>query len=388
MGQERIHSISALDASIARVLSRVACRHPAQPAASIRRCRATWKSILCGSIILAVLGSGPTWADQCGDTAGPNRTRIACACGDEVVTSTRLRPRDPVVDADCESNGLVIGENDITLDCRGLVISGSPNWAGVVVSVKQNATVRRCQVTGFSSGIDLTRSDGLTIERNNVYRNDNGITVGARLSNSKIFGNRIADNGNEGIVLQISEDNIVKDNEIFGNQGDGIELFGSNRNQLTANLFVENGGNAIVLGSDNLPSNANVIKANFLSRNNGRGDDGQGIADCGNCNENEYLFNIVDRTSEGPGMLIRGSVGVIAGNRGTRNDGSGLLATGQGKTLTGNVFNNNGGDGICAVTGNTDGGGNRGRANQGADVLFDAATCPSALGAFPAASGR
>jgi hypothetical protein len=138
-----------------------------------------WKSMLCRSITLALLGSGPTWADDCGDTAGPTSTRIVCACGDVVVTSTTLRPRDPVVDAGCEMNGLVIGEDDITLDCRGLVISGSPAGAGVVVSVKQNATVRHCQVTGFSSGIDLTRSDSLIIESNNVYLNANGITVGA-----------------------------------------------------------------------------------------------------------------------------------------------------------------------------------------------------------------
>ena len=80
-----------------------------------------------GIILKMIIGVGflffgtisGAWAANCGDSAGPRGSRIPCACGDRVVTNTKLVKSDPVVDAACPENGLTIGSNNIILDCRG-----------------------------------------------------------------------------------------------------------------------------------------------------------------------------------------------------------------------------------------------------------------------------
>src|SRR5262245_64898779 len=101
-------------------------------------------------VTFVTLAAGaPAWAAQnCGDTAAAG-ARVACACGDTVITSTSLKAGDPVVNAVCPGIGLTIGADDIVLNCNSRQVSGDPSGNGIALIGRTGVTVRGCELTGF-----------------------------------------------------------------------------------------------------------------------------------------------------------------------------------------------------------------------------------------------
>src|SRR5262245_38931864 len=164
--------------------------------------------------LLAPISGFPAWAADCGDRAGAGGTRVACACGDTVITTTALKAGDPVVTTPCPGVGLHIGADHVTLNCSGRQITGAPGEAGIQLVERTGVTVRGCAIAGFTRGLGLLESSGNTLLSNTVTH------------------------AVVGIVLEGgSDDNVVRSNRVVGPVIDAINLLDANRNVIVSNTL-------------------------------------------------------------------------------------------------------------------------------------------------------
>lgn len=117
--------------------------------------------------LLATLHANPTFAGDCGDDVGG--VRIACACGDTVVSDTVLRATDPVLRMRCPGNGLVISAGrlaeTLVLDLAGLALVGSGTGVGIDIDRGGNEGAaivggrdgRHGEVVAFNVGVRARR---------------------------------------------------------------------------------------------------------------------------------------------------------------------------------------------------------------------------------------
>jgi parallel beta-helix repeat protein len=307
------------------------------------------------------------WAADCGDTAGAGGARVACTCGDTVVTNTTLRADDPVVNALCFLDGLKIGVDGITLNCNGREIRGNPFEEGIFLRGRTGVTVRACKIKSFYSGIYLVES-----------------------SDNVLLSNTIAPAWSYGIVLdEFSSRNLVKSNRVVSPAASGIYLgFGANGNRIITNSL--DGGNVHPLstGIEFQGGTDNTIKGNRVSGfgrcgielvagadgntviENRSSESGFGICISGSA---DTVSRNTTSSNRNGGLEIKGDDNIVDGNRGESNGLNGLTVSGSDSTVRGNTFNNNVDWGICVSSGNTDGGMNRGRGNGVGDVSFN---CP------------
>lgn len=270
-----------------------------------------WQGLLlglCGAVLATVSLAGAGEAASCGDTAGPSRSRVPCACGDTVVTHTRLRATDPVVTTPCTASdeALTIGVDHITLDCRGLTISGNAPTLGLtiesafrgILSTRTGVTIQNCTVQFVIDGIEVNGSRHRIL--NNITRGTvGGIVVDG--NDNRIEGNRSEEAAAEGITVLGGVRNLVNKNTAI-HCFDGFVIVGS-RGWVTYNVATENQRTGILVDADD-----NVLLGNLAKRN------GDG---------------------EGP------------------QSGEGFLVDGHGNTLIGNYANDNDAKGFCVVPGNT-----------------------------------
>ncbi len=120
-------------------------------------------------------------AGLCGDDV--EGARVACSCGDTVVSDTTLRPSDPVTRERCPMDGLFVraaaGAESIVLDLAGLSISGAGIGSGIRVlaggdagAVVTGGADGGAEVSGFSTGIsghgrkDVQELSGISARNN------------------------------------------------------------------------------------------------------------------------------------------------------------------------------------------------------------------------------
>lgn len=278
-------------------------------------------AVLLGLVLSMTISGSPAWAADCGDTAGPSGERVPCACGDDVVTDTALRPSDPVVSTDpsdfCSGTALFMFVPDITLDCKGLTLRGDLSDDGIYVGA-WGTTVKGCVITEFAGFA--------------------GIHVDA--GNTALLNNKLIANAEAGISFHFETGNRAERNQAHGNGCWGLTIdFDNDDSVARQNRANGNGCGGILVDSG---STGNVLSANITDAN------------------------------VSPGILVEESGNTLETNRGKDNSGDGITVTVPGNTLRNNVEDTNGGHGICAVAGNTDAGGNRGTGNATPpDVDFD-----------------
>ena len=202
-------------------------------------------------------------------------------CGDTIIDDT-------VLDSnliDCPGDGIIIGADNIKLDCDGHTIAGPSSGNGIDLRTRTHVTIRNCSVTNFRFGFILIASDGNTLVRNAASNNTiNGFEI------SSSSGNTLVDNtalGNaNGYVLRTSFDNILKrntasigsngffltasssgntleNNTADGNNFEGYILVNSDGNLLEENVSSGNGSQGIRFFN----SNDNILKRNDVSGN-------------------------------------------------------------------------------------------------------------------------
>lgn len=314
-----------------------------------------------------VLAGTQGWAVECltvesvcGDTAGPDGTDIPCECGDKVVTNTKLTGSDPVVsknpDDICHGTALCIGADDITLDCKDLVLRG-PGYgynAGVDLYDHSGVTIKKCKIQGFTVGIDA------------------GSGFGAASANS-MLSNQLTNNGT-GIEVSHSTANTVNNNDASGNEGDGIAFDNVTASTFDNNKTLNNGEDGIhgYVSSNNVISNnrseGNSYNGLFLEYSSINAVTGNQLNDNDDGLDVEGSNNVIsgNRTSENyeDGIDVEGDNNVLDSNNGNNNGENGIeVETGSGNVVLKNTFNKNGEHGICVVSGNVNAGGNKGSNN-------------------------
>jgi len=206
-------------------------------------------------------------ASPCGDDV--EGLRVACRCGDTVVSDTRIRADDPVVTERCSLDGLLVraGEyaESITLDLGGHEIRGS--GAGFGVRVVHGGTDgahlvgassgKRGAIVGFGIGLATVKTDGLARIAHLELRGNTD--EGARLA---IAGTVLEDvvaegNGRDGFSVRGSGGRFAGV-EATGNGENGLRLFADNAAvNVTANGNARSG--IIVDGMDNELEGAEAV---------------------------------------------------------------------------------------------------------------------------------
>jgi parallel beta-helix repeat protein len=352
-------------------------------------------------LLTGVLAAAVVWLGSGASAQAAKAVHVDC--GDTITADTRLA-NDLL---DCPGIGVVIGADDITLDLNGHTIDGDGladvegvsnighdgvaieggsirdfvegvavlfaadnsvrdlslshlRHVGVFVSGSTNIRVAKTSSVDVAfSGIFVTRSQDIDVERNVVRQSGGGIA--ARLSNRvRITDNIASDNENEGILLfDDSAEADIERNAASGNAA-GI-VVAADRNVLRHNRVFANGDNIVLDGGSD-----NVVSANRVLDALGFPDDpesGFGILVIGG-DHNRLEGNRVERAAH-DGILVESSAADTLLERNTADDNGddGIDVDNAATTLAGNTTDRNGDLGIEAVPGVTDGGNNRARGN-------------------------
>lgn len=163
---------------------------------------------------LALTAIEPANAGRCGDDV--NGRRVACGCGDTVVSDTVLRPGDPVVQTRCPLDGLLVradlDASSIRLDLAGLTLRGSGVASGI--DVKYGGT-DGAQIVGAPPGQHGV-IEGFGIGLANARRE-----AIARASRLELRGNKY-----DGARLSIAG-TVLEDIVAHANRRDGLYVRGT-----------------------------------------------------------------------------------------------------------------------------------------------------------------
>ena len=155
----------------------------------------------------------------------------------------------------CNPVGIIMGADDITLDCNGHVIDGDSDFpVGVVINAFTQTTIKNCIFDQIHTGVSLSYADNNLVEQNvftngnvgvlvdsseNVQLSENiftGNLIGAHISmedrgKAIVIKNRFVSNTVYGIIVDI----LGSSNESNGSHGTNI---------FYENVFLNNGINA------------------------------------------------------------------------------------------------------------------------------------------------
>jgi len=189
-------------------------------------------SALSAMLALSIACPSGAQAASCGDDVGG--LRIACACGDDVVSDTVLAASDPVVSESCSGDGLVVfvpKESDgITLNLGGRSIVG--RGTGVGIRVVRGGRVGSTILGGGEDG-----------RRAEVAHFRTGITAHGRNDLVALVGVDVHDNRSDGLRLHTSGVRI-EDVRSDGNGRDGLSLFG-HANEVTGVVAERNSSEGV-----------------------------------------------------------------------------------------------------------------------------------------------
>jgi len=234
---------------------------------------------------------------------------VTATCGTSVVADLKLGN-----DLFCAGDALIVNADGVTVDLNGHTLSGSGSGVGVTVRARQNVTIHGGTIRDFTTGIFVANSNGVLIKDN------------------RLTGNR------EGVFLNGSSDNVVKENEAWQNQLRGIMLRPtlsgtmSTRNLVKENVLRENPSGILVFGQP-----GNTFKENRISGSSFAAIDLTGPGASGNFFKENVLETSAAGISFGPGWTGN----VFVENRLLRNS-CGMRGTTTGNTFTGNQLIGNG----------------------------------------------
>ncbi len=276
--------------------------------------RMSWKfsaSLLSTAIVSLVLFVGFNLAEA-----------SDVACGDTIMGNTTLHQNLN----DCGEVGLIIGADDIVLDCAGHTINGTgiDESNGVRLSDRSGVTVKNCNVVNFFDGFRLNFSDA-NILADNTARGS--VRIGFLLISSdlnNLTGNSAVTNAGGGYILGDGSDNNTVTNNTANKNSD--TAFGVNDSS-DHNVFIYNTANSNVGGWDMINSEHNILIWN-TSNHNSTG--GFGLNGASN---NYFNGNTVNHNG-GPGfhLFFVSEGNIFTGNRACHNFFEDLLDVGTGTT--------------------------------------------------------
>jgi parallel beta-helix repeat protein len=242
------------------------------------------------------------------------------------------------------STGTVVEDNEFSLNSGASLLLRDAN---------DNLVEDNDVLGGGDLGIGLERASGNTLVDNDVAEtSDGGIELRDGSHANRIEDNDLSASGDTGIMVDSSDrneliantarlmsdsgitlvsanDGVVAANDLRGSTG-GLQMDGSSRNRVEANMASDSSGIGIELGGD---SYGNLVVFNRALDNGAAG------------------IYLADEALTAPGNFV-------AHNVASRNGSDGIVLAKGGHVLAGNVARGNGGWGILAAPGTIDGGRN------------------------------
>lgn len=320
-------------------------------------------------------------------------------CGETITKDTKL-DNDLI---GCQSDGIVIGANNVTLDLNGHIISGTGSGAGVLSAPfgfyvpvgYDNVTIENGEIRGFNAGVAVASASHAVVRRLKViityfrppYEYPHGGIFLADGTHDSVVEHSYVRGLYDGISTSQSHDNVIRNNVVVGggivaslsdvvhnvvspDPADQASTIGINADEsLIAHNTVSGrfwgiqgsgkvlhnrvSGNTlgiqtffrtvvahnIVEGSREIGITAEGLS--IVSDNIAEGNGGRGI---------QVGTNDPDTIIEAPGL--------VSGNTASHNGSDGIYAL-SGTTVRKNTADNNGGYGIAGEAEVIDGGGNR-----------------------------
>jgi parallel beta-helix repeat protein len=182
-----------------------------------------------------------------------------CTCDTTITTSTTLTTDL----TGCSGNGLIIGADDVILDCAGYSITGSGFSNGVYLEGRANITIINCTISNFEYGINLNFSNISMITNNTINSNMAGVFITG--SSNTIDSNMITENFAFDLFTQDMCDSIVTNNTGSGERpilyyNDSVNLQDQTVSELIlCNADNSNITNVTIEGSASLQNNGFVV---------------------------------------------------------------------------------------------------------------------------------
>lgn len=222
------------------------------------------------ALALVVASAVPAAAiRRCGDDV--DGRRVTCRCGDVLVSSRTLTPKDRVTRGRCPMNGLVVSApGPVTLALGGRTVAGEGQGIGILVLRGTVTLMGPGDVVGFGTGVQARSPNTL----------------------AAIVGVRVADNRGDGVVAS-GENYAIQGTVAERNGRDGFALWGG--------PFAVDGSRA----SDNGRYGFDVMAMGVLL-GGGLGNEATGNADSG--------------------FWLHGEMYQMVGARASRNRGQGVMA--------------------------------------------------------------
>jgi len=212
------------------------------------------RALIAGGLLclVSLVAARPVLAAECGDRV--RGSRVACACGDVVVTDTTLRPGDPVVSGRCSLDGLILRaaalSESLTLDMAGLAIIGNGEGIGLRVDGGGNDGARivsgveaRGEIVGFGTGVMSPSLAGLARIENIAVKGSRRDGLRLRASGVLLIDVSTTDNGGDGIELSGQGGRLV-DVDASGNRQVGMRV--RTRGTVVGGRAVANGKHGII----------------------------------------------------------------------------------------------------------------------------------------------
>src|SRR4051794_22220946 len=198
---------------------------------------------------------------SCIAVSAPAAHAAGPACGSVVTKSTTLRADL----ANCPANGLVIGADNLTLDLGGHTIDGNgttEDAAGVRLAGHHGVTVQGGTLRDFDYGVLLDGADANVVPRVTATHN---FARGIQLQEGS-GGNRgefvaATGNGLAGIVVSLSDHNVIAHATGSGNTFNGVTVAGSSGTRVLDGTFAGNTTGIAVVGG----SSGSTVAGNAVS---------------------------------------------------------------------------------------------------------------------------
>ncbi len=236
------------------------------------------------------------------------------SCGDVLTADTTLDS-----DLDCSghttSHGLIIGADNITLNCACHTITGPGTTTGIILTGRTGVTVKHCTVTNFAQGFLFQPTSTGTLSTGNTLKNNT------------------ADNNTTGFRLMEADGNALRANTANANKY-GFSLNNSDGNTLKKNRAYENASNGFGLNTN---SSGNTLKDNTADDNGSAEFTGYGFT-LASATDNTLKGNMAYDNKYGFSLGSASTGNRLKKNTAYDNGLSGILVN---KDSDGNFFDNN-----------------------------------------------
>ncbi|MBI4176710.1 MAG: right-handed parallel beta-helix repeat-containing protein, partial [Candidatus Aenigmarchaeota archaeon] len=232
----------------------------------------------------------------------------------------------------CNGTAINILAPNITLDCKGHMLTGNGTGKGINLTNQNGVTIRNCRIKNFENGILILNGNSNTITNNTLENNTlSGIVFvgsGNTIMNNTVKGSQA------GIQLQ-GNGNVLENNNINNNSLGGILMNSATNNTVKGNIF-SNNTRSIRIGDSSVD---NLISGNTILNSL------DGIAFFGSSVPFETKNNIVSGnmiTSNGNGIFIFFSNSNNITNNTIMHNSIGIrtFLSSSGNRIFNNFFNN------------------------------------------------